>query len=168
MNCHSRNIPGICRYIPGIYQRLDRGQAAGSGRNTGPLAFYSVPALCVGLSLTSTSVFAMFCSIKKGMEQTHFYFTWYIPYIWSRTPYAFDIHGIYLVYTMYIQFSLGYTRYIPGIFMIYTTMYLFVYTSHILYNIYHVCCIYMVYTLYMFVIYIGYDCDIQCIYMEYT
>ena len=40
---------------------------------------------------------------KKGMEQTHFYFTRYIPYIWMRTPYAFDIHGIYHVYNMYIN-----------------------------------------------------------------
>ncbi len=39
---------------------------------------------------------------KKGMEQTHFYFTWYIPYIWIRKPYVFDIYGIYHVYTMYI------------------------------------------------------------------
>ncbi len=40
---------------------------------------------------------------KKGTEQTHLYFTWYIPYICIRTPYAFDIHGIYHVHTMYIH-----------------------------------------------------------------
>ncbi len=63
MNCHSRNIPGICRYIPGIYQRLDSGQAAGSCCNPGPLAlaFYSVQALCLGPSLTSTRVSTIFC-----------------------------------------------------------------------------------------------------------
>ncbi len=57
-------IPGIYQVYAGIYlvytKRLDRGQAAGPGRNPGPLAFYSVPALCVGLSLTSTRVSAMF------------------------------------------------------------------------------------------------------------
>ena len=61
MNCHSRNIPGICRYIPGIYQKLKRGQAAGSDRNPGPLAFYRGPALCLLLSLTSTYIPDFFC-----------------------------------------------------------------------------------------------------------
>ncbi len=92
----------------------------------------------------------LYSIIKKGKEQTHLYFTWYIPYIWIRTPYVFDIHGIYHVYSMYIQVSLGYTRYIPGIFTIYTTMYLFVYTSH---------------TLYIYIVYIKY---IPCIYFVYT
>ena len=61
MNCHSRNIPGICQYIPGIYQKLKRGQAAGSDRNPGPLAFYRGPALCLRLSLTSTYIPDFFC-----------------------------------------------------------------------------------------------------------
>ena len=61
MNCHSRNIPGICRYIPGIYQKLKRGQAAGSDRNPGPLAFYRGQALCLRLSLTSTYIPDFFC-----------------------------------------------------------------------------------------------------------
>ena len=40
---------------------------------------------------------------KKGMEQTHLYYSWYIPHICIRSTYGFDIHGIYRVYTMYIQ-----------------------------------------------------------------
>ncbi len=60
MNCHSRNIPGICLYIPGIYQIQERGQAAGSDSNPGPLAFYRGQALCLQLSLTSTRITAVF------------------------------------------------------------------------------------------------------------
>ena len=56
INCHSRNI----RYIQGIYQRLGRGQAAGSGCSPGPRAIYSIPALCLGLYLTSTRISPIF------------------------------------------------------------------------------------------------------------
>jgi hypothetical protein len=51
--------------------------------------------------------------LKKGTEQTHLYFSWYIPHICIRSTYGCDIHGIYHVYTMYIYASLRYTRYIP-------------------------------------------------------
>ena len=40
---------------------------------------------------------------KKGTEQTHLYYSWYIPHICIRSTYGFDIHGIYHTYTMYIQ-----------------------------------------------------------------
>ncbi len=50
---------------------------------------------------------------KKRYGTNPFYFTWYTPYIWMRTPYAFDIHGIYHVYTMYI----------PCIYPLYTCWY---------------------------------------------
>ena len=100
------------------------------------------------------------------MEQTHFYFTWYIPYIWMRTPYAFDIACIYLVYTMYIPVCD-----ILGIHQAYSLYILhclyFVYTSDILY-------IYIVYTeyipcntLYIHGIYYVYVCNILITYMEY-
>ena len=61
MKCHSRNIPGICRYIPGIFRIPERGKAAGSDGTPGPLAFYSEPALCLGSSLTSTCIPVIFC-----------------------------------------------------------------------------------------------------------
>ena len=61
MKCHSRNIPGICRYIPGIFRIPERGKAAGSDGTPGPLAFYSEPALCLGSSLTSTRIPVIFC-----------------------------------------------------------------------------------------------------------
>ena len=47
-------------------------------------------------------IYHRYIIIKKGTEQTHFYFTRYIPAIWMRSPYAFDIPYIYLVYTMHI------------------------------------------------------------------
>ena len=48
-------------------------------------------------------IYYRYINIKKGTEQTHLYFSWYIPHIWITFPYAFDIHGIYHVYTMYIH-----------------------------------------------------------------
>ena len=48
-------------------------------------------------------IYHRYINIKKGTEQTHLYFSWYIPHIWITFPYAFDIHGIYHVYTMYIH-----------------------------------------------------------------
>ena len=51
-------------------------------------------------------VYTRYINIKKGTEQTHFYFTRYIPAIWIRTPYGFDIPDIYHVYTLYIPFKI--------------------------------------------------------------
>ena len=48
-------------------------------------------------------VYHRYINIKKGTEQTHLYFSWYIPHIWITFPYAFDINGIYHTYTMYIH-----------------------------------------------------------------
>ena len=48
-------------------------------------------------------IYHSYINIKKGTEQTHLYFSWYIPHIWITFPYAFDIHGIYHTYTMYIH-----------------------------------------------------------------
>ncbi len=42
-----------------------------------------------------------YINIKKGTKQTHLYYSWYIPHIFIRSTYAFDIHGIYSVYTRY-------------------------------------------------------------------
>ena len=51
-------------------------------------------------------VYPRYINIKKGTEQTHEVFTRYIPAIWMRTPYGFDIPDIYHVYTMYIPFKI--------------------------------------------------------------
>ena len=53
----------------------------------------------------------MYINIKKGTEQTHLYYSWYIPYICSRSTYGIDIHGIYHVYTMNIPCIYMYTPY---------------------------------------------------------
>ena len=47
-------------------------------------------------------VYHRYIIIKNGTEQTHFYFTRYIPSIWMTCPYAFDMPCIYHVYTMYV------------------------------------------------------------------
>ena len=36
-------------------------------------------------------IYHRYINIKKGTEQTHLYFSWYIPHIWITFPYAFDI-----------------------------------------------------------------------------
>ena len=46
-------------------------------------------------------VYHRYINLKKGMEQTHLYYSWYIPHICIRSTYGFDIHGIYHTYTMY-------------------------------------------------------------------
>ena len=56
-------------------------------------------------------VYHMYINIKKGTEQTHLYYSWYIPHICIRSTYGFDIHGIYHVYTMYIPCIYTYTPY---------------------------------------------------------
>ncbi len=95
---------------------------------------------------------------KKRYWTNPLYFTWYIPYICKRTQYAFDIHGIYHVYTMYLNDSLGYTWYIPWISMTYTTMNLFVYIWLIPYIYIVYTSIYHKYTLNMYGIYMSYAC----------
>ena len=48
-------------------------------------------------------VYHRYINLKKGTEQTHLYYSWYIPHICIRSTYGFNIHGIYHTYTMYIQ-----------------------------------------------------------------
>ena len=51
-------------------------------------------------------VYNRYINIKKGTEQTHFYFTRYIPGIWMTCPYGCDIPRINHVYTMYIPLGI--------------------------------------------------------------
>ena len=79
---------------------------------------------------------------KKRYGTHPVYFTRYIPAIWMRTPYDFDIPCIYLVYTMHTPVRIWYTNYIPGIFIAYTT--LFILSIYIEFTI-HMYCISFVY-----------------------
>jgi len=89
-------------------------------------------------------IYHTYINIKKGTEQTHKCFTWYIPYIWMRTPYGWNIPCIYHVYTMYIPcICCGYRftscislqppctfiihQYIPCIYHVYTMYILDIY-----------------------------------------
>ena len=58
-----------------------------------PLLYHVYPMDIHGISLVY--------QYKKGTEQTHLYYSWYIPHICIRSTYGFDIHGIYHTYTMY-------------------------------------------------------------------
>jgi hypothetical protein len=54
-------------------------------------------------------------NFKKGTEQTHEVFTRYMPAIWMRTPYGFDIPGIYHVYHINITFMYYVYGYRPNV-----------------------------------------------------
>ncbi len=97
---------------------------------------------------------------KKGTEQTHLYFTWYIPYICIRTPYAFDIHGIYIpcIYKS-VWDILGYQAYSLYILL---CIYLYINQIYYTYTLY-ISSIFHVYTLYIHGIYFIYVCNIHWI-----
>ncbi len=66
-----------------------------------PYLFYNDIPVIYHEYLWINMIYHRYIIIKKGMEQTHFYFTRYIPAIWMRTPYAFDIPYIPCIYHAY-------------------------------------------------------------------
>ena len=110
-------------------------------------------------------IYHTYINIKKGTEQTHKCFTWYIPYIWMRTPYGWNIPCIYHVYTMYIPCIYQSGCDIPVIYQTYSLYLLhclsFVYTLHIQY----ICIVYPMYIPGICIVYLKY---IPGIYSGYT
>ncbi len=87
--------------------------------------------------------------IKKGTEQTHLFWSRYIPGILVRLVYDWNIPVIYLVYTNHIPKSFRYSSYIPRIFMEYTIWY-------ILCIYLNIPCLYIVFAQYIHWIYLVY------------